>query len=429
MVFEKMVQASNELILGLELNRDYAQMTYFHQSVKEPLTVSRTPGEDDYLLPMGLRMDAAGKWHLWDADVQTEEEAPDQFRISGIYEKIETETELKDGEIVYEPEELLSIYFRTCLELLKLLTQNAEVKVMVTVRDLTKRWSSILTEALKLVGIDRKEIYMQDYLSSFYYYTVNQKKELWYHDAALIECVDETIFGYILHIDHSTRPAVARAELVVSQKMDASVRGAMDDEAWNEERDRLFFELLKKLFERRVVSVSYLVGSYFNKSWAVQSIKFLCYRRHAYQGKNLYSRGACYAAMERCGLIADRGILFGGRDMIRVNLAMEMRIRGKKDLYPLINAGVNWYEAHHTCEFILDGEHEIRLTSRPITGGEPVLHILRLNGLLKRPPRATRLRMTVYFTAACCCVVEIEDLGFGEFYRTSGLTWKREIYF
>ena len=133
--------------------------------------------------------------------------------------------------------------------------------------------------------------------------------------------------------------------------------------------------------------------------------------------------------MERCGLIADRGILFGGRDMIRVNLAMEMRIRGKKDLYPLINAGVNWYEAHHTCEFILDGEHEIRLTSRPITGGEPVLHILRLNGLLKRPPRATRLRMTVYFTAACCCVVEIEDLGFGEFYRTSGLTWKREIYF
>ena len=29
MVFEKMVQASNELILGLELNRDYAQMTYF----------------------------------------------------------------------------------------------------------------------------------------------------------------------------------------------------------------------------------------------------------------------------------------------------------------------------------------------------------------------------------------------------------------
>ena len=100
MVFEKMVQASNELFLGLELNRDYAQMTYFHQSVKEPLTVSRTAGEDDYLLPMGLRMDAAGEWHLWDADVQTEEEATDRFRIFGIYEKIENGTELRDKETV-----------------------------------------------------------------------------------------------------------------------------------------------------------------------------------------------------------------------------------------------------------------------------------------------------------------------------------------
>ena len=429
MVFEKMVQASNELILGLELNRDYAQMTYFHQSVKEPLTVSRTAGEDDYLLPMGLRMDAAGEWHLWDADVQTEEEAVDRFRIFGIYEKIENGTKLQDQEIVYEPEELLAIYIRTCMNFLKLLAQNAEVKVMVTVRDLTKRWSTVLTGALQKLGIDRKQIFMQDYLSSFYYYTVNQKKELWYHDVALIECVDETILGYILHIDHSTRPAVARAELVVSQKMDASVRGEMDDEAWNEERDRLFFELLKKLFERRVVSVSYPIGSYFNKSWAVQSIKFLCFKRHAYQGKNLYSKGACYAAMERSGLIADRGILFGGRDMIRVNLAMEMRIRGKEELYPLVNAGINWYEAHHTCEFIPDGENELRLTSRPITGGEPVLHILRLSGIPKRPNRATRLRMTVYFTAADCCVVEIEDLGFGELCRTSGLTWKREIHF
>ena len=70
-------------------------------------------------------------------------------------------------------------------------------------------------------------------------------------------------------------------------------------------------KLLKKLFERRVVSVSYLIGSYFNKSWAVQSIKFLCLQmRCIFREKNLYSKGACYAAMERSGLIATAG-LFG----------------------------------------------------------------------------------------------------------------------
>ena len=132
---------------------------------------------------------------LWDADVQTEEEAVDRCRIFGIYEKIENGTKLQDQEIVYEPEELLAIYIRTCMNFLKLLAQNAEVKVMVTVRDLTKRWSTVLTSALQKLGIDRKQIFMQDYLSSFYYYTVHVgRKELWYHDVALIECVDQDDF-------------------------------------------------------------------------------------------------------------------------------------------------------------------------------------------------------------------------------------------
>ena len=34
-----MIQATNELILGVELNDAYAQITYYHQSVREPVTV------------------------------------------------------------------------------------------------------------------------------------------------------------------------------------------------------------------------------------------------------------------------------------------------------------------------------------------------------------------------------------------------------
>ena len=100
---------------------------------------------------------------------------------------------------------------------------------------------------------------------------------------------------------------------IARQPVGADVRGEMEEADWNKERDRLFFELLKKLFERRTVTVSYLIGDYFSKSWAERSIQYLCFKRHAYQGQNLYSKGACYAAMERAGLIAERGILFGGQ--------------------------------------------------------------------------------------------------------------------
>ena len=424
-----MIHATNELILGIELNEAYAQMTYYHQSVKEPMTLGSPSGADQFQIPMALRQRADGRWMLWDGAPQDQKEDPDQHRISGIFGKIVRQEELSDRGTVFEPVPLLAAYFGACMAQLKLLTQNTRIQVMVTVRELTEHLGDVIAEALVANGIDRKQIYVQDYLSSFYYYTVNQKKELWYQDVALLEYEDEAIVGYILHIDRNTRPALARVAKVARQPMDDAVRAGRNDQEWKREKDRLFFELLKKVFERRNVSVSYLMGDYFNKSWAERSIQYLCYKRHAFQGMNLYSKGACYAAMERAGLIPDRGILFSGRDMVTVNIGMEMNIRGKESYYPLVSAGENWYEAHHVCEFIPRGEREIRFVSRPMSEGNLVTHSMRLPHLPQRPDRATRLRLTVYFSSPTHCHLEVEDLGFGELYRSSGLTWKREIRF
>ena len=424
-----MIQATNELILGIELNERFSQLTYYHQSVKEPVTLGLTSQPEQLMLPMALRRDAQGQWLLWDKDAQPRGEAEDQARISDLYRQAKSGAVQGEDGAAYEPKEVLAAYLHVCFDRLKLLTQNTKMHVMVTVKELTEEWSALLTEALEQNGVDRKRIYLQDYLSSFYYYTVNQKKELWYQDVALLEYEDEAIVGYVLHIDRNTRPAIARAERVARQPMGESVRAGRSDDDWKREKDRLFFELLKRVFERRTISVSYLMGDYFNKSWAERSIQYLCYKRHAFQGRNLYSKGACYAAMERAGLIPGRDVIFGGRDMIERNLGMEMRIRGKETFYPMVSAGINWYEAHHVCEFILNGEREIRVISHPMAQGDSIVHILRLTNLPARPNRSTRIRLTVYFTSPRCCHIEAEDLGFGGFYRSSGLSWSRELFF
>ncbi|MCC8051753.1 MAG: DUF5716 family protein [Clostridiales bacterium] len=421
-----MIQAKDELILGIDLNAEYTQVTYWHQSVREPETLGILDGAGQ--MPAGLG--------------QTEDGTPSA------------------------PDELLAEHLRSCLADLKLLTDHTTLHVMVTVHQLDESLNQVIIQALQRIGVDRKHIYVQDYLSSFYYYTVNQKKELWMQDVALLTfepdgendppaentAVQDTssgsdgsggeapsertsfersgeIVGYVLHIDRSTKPAIATADPVARQPMTEEVRAGRSEADWRKEKDRLFFELLKKVFERRTVSVSYLMGDYFNKSWATRSIQFLCTGRRAYQGMNLYSKGACYAAMERAGLIPPREIIFGGLDMIDRNIGMEMRIRGKDSYYPLVNAGVNWYEVHHVCEFIPHDEREIRLLSRSMTPGDTTMHSMRLPGLPKRPDRATRLRMTVYFTSPSCCRVEVEDLGFGNLYKSSGLSWSRDIRF
>lgn len=432
-----MIQETNELVLGIELNEQYAQITYYHQSVREPMTLGASSDPDHALLPMGMRQDGKGKWHLWDGkdapaageSKGARPETQDRYRITDLYRKIaRQETILACGKS-YGPKELLAIYFRLCLAKLKPAAQDVRLSVMVTVRELDDLWSTVIVDALEENGLDRKQIYVQDFFSSFFYHTINQKKELWYQDVALLTYEEGAIVGYVLHIDRGMRPAIASVYEVARQPMGEEVRSGRSDSEWKKEKDRLFFELLKKVFERRNVSASYLMGDYFNKSWAERSIQFLCYRRHAFQGRNLYSKGACYAVMERVGLIEDHGIIFSGRDMIERNLGMEMRVRGKTSYYPLVSAGINWYEAHHVCEFIPDGEHEIRMVSQPMAEGESIVHLMRLPGLPQRPNRATRLRMTVYFSSASCCHIEVEDLGFGGLYRSSGQCWKRELRF
>ncbi len=424
-----MAQEINELILGIELNEAYSQLTYYHPSLKEPVTLE-APGEpNQYLMPMGLRQDCGGVWHFWDGGVKQEEPEEDQIRIADIYRKTEEGILPENEESQLSPERLFAVYFGLWLERLRPLAGDARLHVMVTVRELTDIWGAILTKALEKNGIDRAHIYLQDSLSSFYYYTVNQKKELWSQDVALLEYEDGAITGYVLTIDRGTRPAVARVDRVARQPMDDENRAGLGEQEWKKEKDRLFFELLKKVFERRNVSVSYLVGDYFSKSWAKRSIQFICYGRHAFQGKNLYSKGACYAAMERSGMIPGRNILFRGRDMVLRNISMEMRVRGSDTLYPVIDAGINWYEARHVCEFVLNGEREVRLISSPMASGETILHSMRLPGLPSRPDRATRVRMNVYFSSPDRCHVEVEDLGFGGLYKASGLTWKRTLLF
>ena len=104
-----MIQASNELILGIELNEEYAQLTYFHPSVKEPLTLSFEPDAENYLLPVAMRKAAGGKWELWDG---TGEAAA---KVTDLYRKLQTEDEIETGAERVSAEELLADYFGACI--------------------------------------------------------------------------------------------------------------------------------------------------------------------------------------------------------------------------------------------------------------------------------------------------------------------------
>ena len=95
------------------------------------------------------------------------------------------------------------------------------------------------------------------------------------------------------------------------------------------------------------------------------------------------------------------GFLYQGEDMIEYNLGMDMTVKGVKGYYPLITAGVNWYEAYHECEFLMDDTDVFEFYSKSILGGEQYQHSIELKGLPARPKKATRLLLDVYKRQIC----------------------------
>ena len=384
------MQDKRDVAIGLQLSPSQVQVTWFSTTMKEPVTGPLEREEAGHVRQMEER--------VWKS-------------ACGMGKEIA----------------LLRDYLKDLLLEVVSAAQLKTIRIMVTVPRLTPLLSVRIPKALELLGLPRKNIYLQDYLASFFYYAINQKRELWNADVVLLTSEAETVRADLLHIDRTKSPALATVQKIGDQPMGERERDGRDDQAWDQERDRLFFEFLKKIFERRNVVTCFLVGDYFSVDWAERSFRFLTSKRHAFQGENLYTRGACYGAMQRCGMIPAKDILFMGADIIRDNLSMNMRVNGKEVSYPLVTAGINWYEAHFECEMIADDGNDLVILSHPMDGSDAVMHILRMHDFPERPMRASRLRLSLYFTSPQCCCLEVEDLGFGGLYRPSGMKWSRRI--
>lgn len=376
-----------QTIIGLDLDRKYAQITYYNERSQEPETVSVGAQQEHYLIPV-----------------------PED-----LFSLIESSVEL--GIMT------LANFLKNCMAGIKPAVRPENACMMITMREMAAPWPDALRDACEMAGMQRANVFLQTHRESLMYYALNQKRDLWYHKVALFEYEDADILSYIMEIDYRTKPALVTVEK--GRVLSLGKQGAMDKKQWDAFRDGKFLEMIEEIFESGTFSCVYLIGDSFDKTWAVESLQYLCFKRHVYQGRNLYTKGACYGAMDRLG--AGRKLdnfLYHSEDMVETNLSMEMEIRGRNTSYQLIAAGANWFEAEHICEFIPDDTKEIVIYGRSIMGKDTESFSIVLKDMPERPPRTTRLQMKMKFIAAGKCKVTIRDMGFGEFYPPSGLVWE-----
>jgi len=273
---------------------------------------------------------------------------------------------------------------------------------------------------MQVMGIPESRIYVQTRQESFCTYVMNQPREIWRHQAVLFEYEKEVLKGRVLHTNTRTTPVVARVE---------------SEEGWQvplsglqpEEKDETFLRMIREVFANRPVSAVYLVGDGFEEKWYEKSLQILCSGRRVFAGNNLYAKGACYRAADAVKKQEPEKYLFLGEDKISYNVGLRTNGVGKNNTYALVNAGESWYEAKAVCEALLCEEPVVEFVLQPMQGDAVLKVNLPLEGLPKRPNKATRLLISVAFLSVDRLRVEVKDLGFGELFPSTDLCWTEDV--
>jgi hypothetical protein len=260
------------------------------------------------------------------------------------------------------------------------------------------------------LGLTPEQIMLVDRKESFYYFAYSQREELWLHDICLFDCRENRVNGIRVERNQKTMP-----QMITLTESNDTLDAA--------DKDASFLKILQETLKGHIVSSIYLLGDGFDGNWMKQSLSFMCKGRRAFIGKNLYSKGACYAAFVR-EQRKDWQFVYMGENELKVNVNLKVKNRGKQELFSLLEAGENWYEAKGECEVILAENSEIDFWLQLPGSREAKVEKLNLADLPNRPKRTTRLRIMAKPVSDEAIRVQIKDLGFGELFKSSEKSWE-----
>lgn len=140
-------------------------------------------------------------------------------------------------------------------------------------------------------------------------------------------------------------------------------------------------------------------------------------------GKNLYSKGICYAACVKNKVFPWQFVYIGDNEM-KFNISLKLRDGEDIIFHTLLSAGENWYEADAECEVILDDSAFIDFWLQHPRSSEAKIESLELTDLPERPNKTTRLKFRLKPLSDREVKVTIKDMGFGEIYKSSDKIWE-----
>ncbi|MCR4890968.1 MAG: hypothetical protein K5989_02100 [Lachnospiraceae bacterium] len=401
------------VVIGIDLGERGAQISYCLNGEREVKTYSLSREEDQFLIPLEAYQNPENKAKSFGFEAQAAAEKG----------KGETEKDLLKGAMESEDGvRLLGLYFSYLLHLPKEIL-GTEVRALVfSLREVDQRVCQVLERAVESAGIQIPVIRYVSYGESFFFYALSQKIELWRYGVVLFEYDDSRFEVRRLTVDQHLEPAFVTVE---EKSYPIMLPFTGQDK---EKLDRSFLSIAEGVTGTGALSGVYLTGSAFEERWENGTLKFLCSRARVFQGQNLYSKGACYAATDVVSWSRLSGkFVFLDKNSLRQNISIRAISKGKEELLSVMDAGLSWYNASAEKEVLLGQDKEIVVVLNGMMDENERNVVLRLSRFPDRPDRASRVLLRFYFEERDILVVEIQDLGFGDLFPSSGMVQTERI--
>ena len=424
--------SSNKLIVGYEIGNEYCQISYADSSDGAVETLSQVAGEEVYNIPTVLcKRFGANQWYYGREAVRQAEEGQG-ILVENLWNlALDGELIVIDGES-YDPISLMALFLKRSLGLLSQVgSPDKLTALMITCAVLDRRILEVLYRMIDSIHLKRDRVIFQSYMESYYNYMLRQPEELWVYMSLLFEYRGNRMKVYRMECNRHTTPIVVFIE---TREYDPFPEDGMGNQAdMSDEADAVkekaldtaFLHLAEKVCSDSRIRSVYLIGDGFREEWMKDSLRYLCKGRRVFQGNNLFSKGACHGVQERLQ-VSDAGKthVFLGADKLKANIGMEVLRRGESSYCALLDAGVNWYEAEQTVELYVQDGNEILLMVTPLVGKKVKSTRIVLENF---PASIARLRLHLYLEEENQLMVEVQDLGFGEFRTPSGHVWKQSV--
>lgn len=389
-------------VVGVELNQYTCQISYCAEGQQEPKTIERIP------LVIGKK----------EKDWVYGEKAGEE----GIYDLLSLAVKhelIQVGENTYEGIWLLSLYIQLVLKQF----QNIET-IAFTLPNIDVDIVHLLKSVGQKLGVPKEKVYVQDNRESFCYYMFYQPRELWQYESALFYCDEDGVRSYMMKRLYKefgkTQDNFVTVDEVANIDWEAlSIVYPPEDEEGQKRADEHFNCFIKSVFNRRLISSVFLIGEGFEKNWYPNSLRTLCNGRRAFQGDNLYSKGACYTAQYKSGKQSD-GIVYLDETKMTEQICLKLRINGRDIWYPIVQWGTKWYENDKQFEILLEDTDDIEVHVESLTEHLAKTVKVSLENLPKREKYTLRLQVNVIFQDEHTCIITWKDVGFGNFFEPSG---------